>query len=132
MAEKKMNDQSEARELMTFQLFFNKRQMKTTWALAIVIAIMFFLEEIFGGSTTTSVLVRMGANVRELVAEGQYFRLLTSVFLHAGWLHVFVNVYVLFALGGFFNRILGESKYLTVFLLSGITGSLSSNFLGAS
>lgn len=132
MAEKKMNDQNEARELMTFQLFYNKREMKTTWALAAVIAIMFLLEEIFGGSTTTSVLVRMGANVRELVAEGQYFRLLTSVFLHAGWLHVFVNIYVLFALGGFFNRILGESKYLTVFLLSGITGSLSSNFLGAS
>lgn len=127
-----MTEQSEARELISFQLYYSQRAMKTTWVLGAIIALMFFLEEIFGGSTTTSVLVKMGANVRELVQQGQYFRLLTSVFLHAGWLHVIVNLYVLFALGGFFNRILGGSRYLTVFLFSGLTGSIASNFLGAS
>lgn len=127
-----MNDQNEAHELLAFQLFYSKRRMITTWVLAFLIITIFLFEELLGGSTTVSVLVKMGANVRELVKEGQYFRLLTSVFLHAGWLHVFVNVYVLFALGGFFNRILGDSKYLTVLLISGITGSFASYFLGHS
>lgn len=127
-----MNENTEAQELLAFQLFYMKRKMKTTWVLALIIISLFLMEEVLGGSTTVSVLVKMGANVRELVHEGQYFRLLTCVFLHAGWLHVIVNVYVLFALGGFFNRIFGESRYLTVFLFSGITGSLASYFLGSS
>jgi rhomboid protease GluP len=125
-----MNEQSQARELLSFQIFYSTRQIKATWALALVIALMFFLEEIFGGSTTISTLIKMGANDKELVREGQYYRLLTSVFLHAGYLHVIVNTYVLFALGGFFNRILGDSKFLTLFLFSGICGSISSTLLG--
>ena len=49
-----MNEQSQARELLSFQIFYSTRQIKATWALALVIALMFFLEEIFGGSTTIS------------------------------------------------------------------------------
>ncbi|HXW53059.1 MAG TPA: rhomboid family intramembrane serine protease, partial [Myxococcota bacterium] len=74
--------------------------------------------------------VRMGANVSARVKEGEYYRLFTCVFLHAGFLHVFFNTYVLFALGGFFNRILGEARYLTIFLFSGVVGSLASVWLG--
>lgn len=126
-----MNEQ-QAQELLSFQIYYSQRKIRATWALGFVIAVMFLCEELLGGSTTVSVLIKLGANVRELVQDGQYFRLLTSVFLHAGWIHVFVNVYVLFALGGFFNRILGDSKYLVIFFVSGITGSLASFLLGTS
>jgi rhomboid protease GluP len=125
-----LNNQAEMRELLHFQLFYRQRKIIATWALAGIIAFMFLLEEIFGGSTNTALLVKMGANVSELVAAGQYWRLMTCVFLHAGYMHVLLNTYVLFALGGFFNRILGDAVYLSVFLISGITGSLASTFLG--
>jgi rhomboid protease GluP len=123
-------DHTEAREIINFQISYNKRKIKATWVLAVVIAGMYLLEEYFGGSQNMSVLVRMGANVGERVKDGEYYRLMSSVFLHAGFMHVFFNTYVLFALGGFFNRILGESKYLVIFLSSGIVGSLASVYLG--
>jgi membrane associated rhomboid family serine protease len=125
-------DPQEAREIISFQIFYNQRQIKATWALAVVIVIMYLLEEFFGGSQNTAVLVRMGANVSERVKAGEFYRLATAVFLHAGLLHVFFNTYVLFALGGFFNRILGEARFLTVFFISGLAGSLASVFLGKS
>lgn len=129
MTENLDKKQSEIKELVSFQLFYSGRKIKATWCLAVIIAIMFLLEELFGGSTNTAVLVKMGADVTELVRGGEYWRLMTCVFLHAGFMHVFLNTYVLFALGGFFNKILGDSIYLTVFLFSGITGSLASAFI---
>ncbi len=124
------DEQKEVAEIISFQVSYSKQRIKATWGLAIVIALTFLLEELFGGSTSTSVLVRMGANVKDLISEGQYYRLMSSVFLHSGFMHVFFNTYVLFALGGFFNRILGEAKYLTIFFVSGIAGSLASFYLG--
>lgn len=117
-------------DVVNFQMSYGQKSIKSTWVLSSIIVLVFLLEEYFGGSTITSVLVRMGANVKDLVAQGQYFRLMSSVFLHAGFMHVFFNTYVLFALGGFFNKILGESKYLTVFFISGIGGSLASFYMG--
>jgi len=127
---KQIDKQTEIRELLHFQLFYNQRKILATWILAGVIAAMFLLEELFGGSNNIAVLVKMGANVSERVEAGEYWRLMTCVFLHAGYMHIILNTYVLFALGGFFNRILGDAVYLTVFLVSGITGSLASTFLG--
>lgn len=125
-------DPTQAREIINFQISYNNRKVKATWGLAAAIIGMFLLEEYFGGSQNISVLVRMGANVGERVREGEYYRMLSSVFLHAGFMHVFFNTYVLVALGGFFNRILGESKYLVIFFVSGIAGSLSSVYLSKS
>lgn len=124
------DEHKEVAEIISFQLSYSKKRIKATWALCIVIVALFLLEELFGGSNSTPVLVRMGANVKSLVHEGEYFRLMSSVFLHGGYLHVFFNTYVLFALGGFFNRILGETKYLSIFFISGIFGSLSSIYFG--
>ena len=131
MAEEQF-DPEEAREIVRFQISYNKQQIKATWTLAFVIIAIFLLEEVFGGSQNIAVLVRMGANVGERVHAGEYYRLLTSVFLHAGFMHVFFNTYVLFALGCFFNRILGEARYLTVFFVSGLIGSLASVYFGKS
>lgn len=131
MAEEQF-DPAQAREIIRFQISYNKQQIKATWTLAVVIVAMYLVEELFGGSQNIAVLVRMGANVSENVREGEYFRLLTSVFLHAGLMHVFFNTYVLFALGGFFNRILGEARYLTVFFVSGLMGSMASVYFGKS
>lgn len=124
-------DHIKAKEIINFQISYNRKKIKSTWAIAILIISMFLLEEYFGGQHI-SVLIKMGANANIKVKEGEYFRLFTSVFLHAGFMHVFFNTYVLFALGGFFNRILGESKYLFIFLSSGLFGSLASIYLGKS
>ena len=71
-------------------------------------------------------LVRLGANLSTLVKSGEYFRLLTSIFLHGGIIHLFFNMYALYSIGNFIETYFGRSKYFIVFIITGIVGSLTS------
>lgn len=119
-------------ELLNFQLTLQNRKMTMTIVLILMMVGVMGIEEWRGGSTNIMTLVTMGANVGQMVKKGDYFRLFSSVFLHAGFLHLFFNCYVLYALGGFFNRILGNLQFLFIFLISGLSGSLASTFIGQS
>ncbi|MEW2412335.1 rhomboid family intramembrane serine protease [Streptomyces sp. NPDC046866] len=57
------------------------------------------------------------------VSTGQYYRLLTSVFLHAEWWHIAGNMLALWVIGGPLEAALGRSRYLAVYLLSGLGAS---------
>ncbi|MEV7543818.1 rhomboid family intramembrane serine protease [Streptomyces sp. NPDC089915] len=59
----------------------------------------------------------------EGVSTGQYHRLLTSVFLHVEWWHVFGNMIALWVIGGPLEAALGRARYLALYLLSGLGGS---------
>jgi rhomboid protease GluP len=97
-----------------------------TWVLLGSIVLVFVAETLAGGSTNTDVLVHLGAKVTTLVAEGQYWRLFTSMFLHIGITHLFFNGYALFIIGTELERILGAVRFLAIYLLSGLFGSLAS------
>jgi rhomboid protease GluP len=68
----------------------------------------------------------MGAKVTPLIAAGEYWRLLTSMFLHISYMHLFFNCYALFVIGTELERILGWGRFLVIYLLSGLFGSLAS------
>lgn len=57
------------------------------------------------------------------VSTGEYYRLLTSVFLHAEWWHIAGNMLGLWVIGGPLEAALGRARYLAVYLLSGLGGS---------
>jgi len=97
-----------------------------TWVLLGLILAAFAVEQLAGGSTQTDVLVRLGAKVTPLIAGGQYWRLLTSMFLHIGLAHLVFNGYALVAVGTDLERILGWRKFLVIYLLCGLLGSLVS------
>ncbi|WP_330331467.1 rhomboid family intramembrane serine protease [Streptomyces sp. NBC_00536] len=59
----------------------------------------------------------------EGVSTGQYYRLLTSVFLHEQWWHIIGNMTALWFLGAPLEAALGRARYLAVYLLSGLGGS---------
>jgi membrane associated rhomboid family serine protease len=61
-----------------------------------------------------------------IALEGEWFRLISSIFLHAGWLHIGFNMYVLFILGPPLERVLGHGRFLTLYVLSGVGGSVAS------
>lgn len=71
-------------------------------------------------------LLIWGANYRPSVLRGDWWRLLTSIFLHGGILHILANMYGLVFVGLFLEPILGRTKYLIVYILTGIIASLSS------
>jgi membrane associated rhomboid family serine protease len=61
-----------------------------------------------------------------IAANGEWWRLLTAAFLHGSFLHIAFNMYVLFALGPTLERILGHTRYLLLYILSAIGGSVAS------
>jgi rhomboid protease GluP len=75
------------------------------------------------------ILVLMGAKVNELIAGGAYWRLLTATFLHANLIHIFFNGYALYALGPETERIYGTQRFLALYFLAGLAGSLASYLL---
>jgi rhomboid protease GluP len=72
------------------------------------------------------VLIELGAKYNELISKGEYYRLITSMFLHGGLLHLAVNMYSLYSIGPLIERIYGKVKYLSVYFISGIIASVFS------
>ena len=71
------------------------------------------------------------SNVRELVKQGEYYRLLTCMFLHANIYHLAFNMYALYVIGPQVEKYYGKTKYLFIYLISGLLGSLfSAVFMG--
>jgi membrane associated rhomboid family serine protease len=64
------------------------------------------------------------------VADGQYYRLLTSTFLHFGVIHLALNMYGLFLLGPLLEQAFGQLRFATTYLLSGVAGAALSYALG--
>ena len=71
-------------------------------------------------------LLNWGANYSPLTKNGEWWRLLTSTFLHGGLIHLIANMYGLLFVGFFLEPLLGRKKYLAVYLLTGILASVAS------
>ncbi|MEU6462472.1 rhomboid family intramembrane serine protease [Streptomyces sp. NPDC046976] len=65
------------------------------------------------------------------VAQGQYYRLLTAMFLHAGFTHLLFNMLSLWWIGGPLEAALGRARYLALYAVSGLAGSALTYLLAA-
>ncbi|MFE9532972.1 rhomboid family intramembrane serine protease [Streptomyces sp. NPDC006691] len=65
------------------------------------------------------------------VAEGQWYRLLTSMFLHGGYAHIGFNMLSLWWIGGPLEAALGRARYLALYLVSGLAGGALTYLLAA-
>ena len=68
----------------------------------------------------------MGMKVNDLIAEGQFWRLVTPVFLHGGILHIGFNMYALFILGPGLERYFGHGRFFVLYFLAGFAGNVLS------
>ena len=64
------------------------------------------------------------------IRGGQYYRLLTGIFLHGSIFHIFFNCYALYIIGSQIESFMGKTKYIIIYLFSGIMGSLFSMTFG--
>ena len=100
------------------------RRTPITTLLLISIAVGFGLQRFLGDA-----LINAGANYGPAVfGEGQWWRLVTSMFLHDGIAHLLVNGWGFFQLGALFEIWLGSIRLLLVYFASGIAGSLASAY----
>jgi membrane associated rhomboid family serine protease len=92
----------------------------------IVLNLVMFLAEVkLGGSTNQDTLHRLGAmEPRAIRYDGEYWRILTALFLHFGPLHLLFNLYALFVIGPGLERIIGSIRFALYYLLSGLGSSI--------
>ena len=109
---------------------FSMKKPLITYLIMIVCVVLFVLMYIFGdGSTYIRTLISFGANAVSYTKRGEYYRLFTSIFLHAGIIHLLCNIYSLYVIGPQAENFYGKIKYLIIFIVSGISGSLLSTAL---
>ncbi len=100
------------------------RQARATQILIVFNVLMFGAELCFGGATNLDTLYRLGALYGPAVRSGEWWRLLASLFLHFGPVHLSMNMLALWVLGPFAEFALGFRKFLVVYLAAGI-GSMA-------
>lgn len=107
------------------QLFERGKPFFTYFFIAVQL-IMFFVLELNGGSKDPQTLIKFGAKYNPLMLEGEWWRLVTPIFLHIGFLHLLMNTFALYYLGSAVEKMFGRLRFVLVYLFSGITGSLAS------
>lgn len=106
---------------------FRMKKPYVTLGIIFINFVMFMLMYMFGkGSTDAYTLVKFGALYKPLVLKGEFFRLVTTAFLHIGVVHLLVNNYSLYVIGSQLESFLGKAKFIFVYLISAICGSLMS------
>jgi membrane associated rhomboid family serine protease len=81
---------------------------------------------VLGDSADIGVLIRAGALVRTLLEDGQWWRLFTNIFVHAGGMHFFVNLVGLWILGRLSEELFGSWRTAAIFALAGLGGTFAS------
>jgi len=107
----------------------NAPVVKTEWLVYLLLvmnAVVLTLMEMQGGSTNHDVLLRFGALERDLiVADGEWWRLVTAMFMHIGVSHFMYNGLSLYIFGTRLERHFGRAKFMLVYIVTGLVGNVA-------
>ena len=78
-----------------------------------------------------AVITLLGAKDNALIATGDYWRLITPIFLHSELLHLFFNCYALLIWGPMVERLYGRLKFVLLYIIAGMVGCLASYVFSA-
>lgn len=101
----------------------------TTKILLVVLLFIYFYELVCGADKDPVAMVMIGANSPYLVKAGEWWRLFSANLLHLNFIHFYLNSYCLFCLGSLVEKLIGRSRFLLIFVLSALAGSLASFYL---
>lgn len=112
-----------------FSIFVPKEGFYVT-PLLLDINILIFVLMVASGANIllpeNEILLNWGANFRPYTLDGQWFRLITNCFLHIGIIHLLLNMYALLYIGVLLEPLLGKVRFVSAYLLTGVTASLAS------
>ena len=99
----------------------------------IYLNILVFLAMVFSGisvfNPNTERLLQWGGNFRPLTTTGEWWRLFSFMFLHAGILHLLMNMFALAYIGMFLEPIMGRFRFISAYLLTGVCSGLMSIYM---
>ena len=105
------------------------QQPTVTYALLVMNVAVFVLMAAMGISFTNPApgdVLKWGADYGPLALHGEWWRMVTSIFLHFGIVHLGMNMFFLFIIGRFAERLFGHVGFTALYLLAGIGGNLAS------
>lgn len=124
------------KQYLTQHVFDHQQQTKAvfsfgkprlTYIILLLCIGMFLLLELNGGSKNTETLIKFGAKFNPAIIEdGEWWRIISSMFLHIGLLHLAMNMIAVYYLGSLVERIYGSIRFLIIYFLAGIGGGLAS------
>jgi membrane associated rhomboid family serine protease len=91
------------------------------------ICIVLALGDMFSGGTSD--ILRQGGVNGPDVADGEYWRIVTAGFLHAGLIHLLFNMYALYILGTMLEPAIGRMRFLLIYFVSLLCGSFGALLL---
>ena len=101
----------------------------------ICVNILIFIITVFSSKNIYNIdsytLINFGAKVNVLINNGQPWRLITCAFLHGGLAHIAFNMYALKIIGSEVEYVYGKIKYLAIYLISALGGSIFSYLFNA-
>lgn len=112
-------------ENLKYEDVFKPKKIIVTKVL-IILNILLYIISLFISDNFNKSLLILGANNRGLVLSGDIYRLITSAFLHGNIIHLLVNMYSLWIIGKEVENYLGKIKFLIIYFLSAVMGSLFS------
>lgn len=108
---------------------FSTGNMYVTYAI-IAINVLVFIAMVASGvsliSPTGEEIVNWGGNFSPYTTSGDWWRLITCVFVHIGIIHLLFNMYALYTIGAYLEPMLGKTKYIVAYLCTGVFASLVS------
>ena len=109
-----------AKENRKYEEVFKPKKIVVTYALISLCTLVYILQILFPSLTT------LGAVNGSLVRSGQVYRLVTGIFMHGSIWHLLCNMYSLYVIGCATENYFGKKKFLLIYLVSGIIGSMFS------
>lgn len=95
--------------------------------LNILVFVLMWLEPSgIGPGAEGAKLIRWGSNAGPLTLSGQWWRLVTSMFVHGGLVHIAFNMMALWQAGQLVERMFGSARFLALYMIAGVCGSLGS------
>jgi rhomboid protease GluP len=117
-------------QIKSFLSFFKPREGFFITPLLLDLNILIFILMALSGvdiiQPDNASLLNWGANFRPMTLEGEWWRLITNCFLHIGIFHLLMNMYALAFIGLLLEPYLGRTRFISAYLLSGITASIAS------
>lgn len=97
-----------------------------TYVLLGLILIVFLAQSASDFFWGNDYILYYGAKINELIAQGEWWRLLTPIFIHANLTHIAFNAYSLYNLGREIEAFYGWLRFSIIFFLAGLSGSVAS------
>lgn len=109
-----------AKENRKYEEVFKPKKIVVTYVLIALCTLVYILQILFPSLTT------LGAVNGSLVRSGQVYRLVTGMFMHGSIWHLLCNMYSLYVIGCATENYFGKKKFLLIYFVSGIIGSMFS------